>query len=135
MHRMLFPVLILVVVLMVVLVIMIPFRARFSVHRVNYTGMVMVGNHVVRRYYCETKQQEQRYVLFPDQCKDIYVANIIKNLSGAFSIVGFSAEMQEILALMVSCMGTFHWITDDEQEEFRVCFKNRRRGPTAGILN
>jgi hypothetical protein len=59
MHRMLLPVLILVVVLVIVLVIMIPFRARFSVHRVNYTGMVMVGNHVVCRYYCETRQQQK----------------------------------------------------------------------------
>ena len=90
MHRMRFPVVVLVVLLMIVLmialvvvlravlVIMIPFRARFSVHRVNYTGMVVVGNHVVRRYYSETQQQEDRYVLFPDQYEDIYMANIIK---------------------------------------------------------
>jgi hypothetical protein len=64
-----------------ILVVMIPFRACFTVNRIKYNGMVMVWNHVVRRYHCETQQQEERYVLFPDQFENICFANIIKKTS------------------------------------------------------
>lgn len=67
-----------------ILVVMIPFRACFTMNRIRYNGMVMVRNHVVRRYHCETHQQEERYVLFPDQFENLCFANIIKKTSPDF---------------------------------------------------